>query len=101
MRPAIDSGIVTGDAPVSYWPIFSQFQKSLRKLTRPISLLVSKVANQYYINGNSSLQHQAVSFISTDMDKGRVEVPWFLERGVSSIRLYNLLVYTHSVILVI
>ena len=24
------------------------------------------------------------------MDKGRVEVPWFLERGVSSIRLYNL-----------
>ena len=24
MRPAIDSGIVTDDAPVSYWPIFSQ-----------------------------------------------------------------------------
>ena len=23
MRPAIVSGIVTGDAPVSYWPIFS------------------------------------------------------------------------------
>ena len=22
MRPAIDSGIVTGDLPVSYWPIF-------------------------------------------------------------------------------
>ena len=22
MRPAIVSGIVTGDAPVSYWPIF-------------------------------------------------------------------------------
>ena len=34
MRPAIASGIVTGDAPVSYWPIFSrppeQAQKSLR-----------------------------------------------------------------------
>ena len=25
------------------------------------------------------------------MDKGRVEVPWFLERGVSLIRLYNLI----------
>ena len=24
------------------------------------------------------------------MPKGRVEVPWFLERGVSLIRLYNL-----------
>ena len=24
MYPAIDSGIVTGDASVSYWPIFSQ-----------------------------------------------------------------------------
>ena len=23
MRPAIGSGIATGDAPVSYWPIFS------------------------------------------------------------------------------
>ena len=23
MRPAIASGIATGDAPVSYWPIFS------------------------------------------------------------------------------
>ena len=34
---------------------WKQSQKSLRKWTRPISLLVSKVANQYYINGNSSL----------------------------------------------
>ena len=25
MRPAIVSGIVTGDAPVSCWPIFSLF----------------------------------------------------------------------------
>ena len=24
MRTAIVSGIVTGDAPISYWPIFSQ-----------------------------------------------------------------------------
>ena len=33
MRPAIASGIVTGDAPVSYWTMFSQqqYQKSLRK----------------------------------------------------------------------
>ena len=33
MLPAIVSGIVTGDAPVSYWSIFSlqQYQKSLRK----------------------------------------------------------------------
>ena len=34
------SGIVTGDAPVSYWPIFSQ--TSLQKLTRPSFLLLSK-----------------------------------------------------------
>ena len=33
MRSAIVSGIVTGDAPVSYWTMFSlqQYQKSLRK----------------------------------------------------------------------
>ena len=81
-----------GSAIGQFFPSpWKQPQKSLRKWTRPISLLVSEVANQYYINGNSSLQHQAVSFISTDMDKGRVEVPWFLERGVSSIRLYNLI----------
>ena len=34
------SGIVTGNAPVSYWPIFSQ--TSLQKLTRPRFLLLSK-----------------------------------------------------------
>ena len=36
MRPAIVSGMVTGDVPVSYWPIFfsvpsKQSQESLRK----------------------------------------------------------------------
>ena len=50
MSPAIFSGIVTGDAPFSYWPIFFRFpsntvtreksltktqsQKSLQKSTR-------------------------------------------------------------------
>ena len=48
--PTIVSGIVTGDPPVSYWPIFfpcpyQQSQKSLRDLTQPRFLLVSKVAN--------------------------------------------------------
>ena len=46
MCPAFVSGIVIGDAPVSHWPIFSfsqKCQKSLRKLTRPSSVLVSKV----------------------------------------------------------
>ena len=38
MRRAIVSGIVNGDAPVNYWPIFfpcpsKQSQRSLRKLT--------------------------------------------------------------------
>ena len=45
MCPAFVSGIVFGDAPVSYWPIFSFSEKSLRKLTQPSSPLVSKVAN--------------------------------------------------------
>ena len=44
--PAVVSGIVTGDAPVSYWSIFfpvpSNSLRSLRKLTRPSFLLVSK-----------------------------------------------------------
>lgn len=30
MRPVIASGIVTGDAPVSYWPIFEKTKKSLK-----------------------------------------------------------------------
>ena len=34
-RPKIVSGIVTGDATISYWPLFSLSQKSLRKFTRP------------------------------------------------------------------
>ena len=43
MRPAILSGIVTWDVPVSYWPIFSH--APLRKLTRPRLLFVSIVTN--------------------------------------------------------
>ena len=31
MRPAIASGIVTGYAPVSYWPIFSRPQKQSQR----------------------------------------------------------------------
>ena len=47
MRPEIVSGIVTGDAPVSYWPFFScpwqHIQKSLQKFIRPDLPLVFKV----------------------------------------------------------
>ena len=43
MRPAILSGIVTWDVPVSYWSIFSH--APLRMLTRPRLLFVSIVTN--------------------------------------------------------
>ena len=43
MRPAILSGIVTWNVPVSCWPIFSH--APLRKLTRPRLLFVSIVTN--------------------------------------------------------
>ena len=47
MRPEIVSGIVTGDATVSYWPFFScpwqHIQKSLQKFIRPNLPLVFKV----------------------------------------------------------
>ena len=50
MRNAIAPGFVIGDPLVSYWPIVSlslgQPQKSSRNLTRPSSLLVSKVTNR-------------------------------------------------------
>ena len=50
MHPAIVSGIVIGDAPVSYWPIFfplfeEQSQKSLLKVSSSQFLSLSKVAN--------------------------------------------------------
>ena len=43
MRPAIGSGIVTGDALVSYWPNFPLHLESpsvfAQKITRPIFLI--------------------------------------------------------------
>ena len=58
MRRAILSGFVTGDAAVSYWPIFSlspvtvpEVSKSKVNSVQPVSLLVSKEANcskKYY-----------------------------------------------------
>ena len=53
MHPAIVSGIVIGDAPVSYWPIFfplfeEQSQKSLLKVSSSQFLSLSKVANFFY-----------------------------------------------------
>ena len=44
MCPAICYGIVTGDAPVSYWSL-KHSQNSLGNLTRGIPLSFSKVAN--------------------------------------------------------
>ena len=40
MRPAIASGIVTGYAPVSYWPIFSRPQKQSQRSFRSSFLLI-------------------------------------------------------------
>ena len=49
MRPAIGSGIVTGDTLDNYWLNFRsprlQSQKSLRKSSRPSFLLIFEVAN--------------------------------------------------------
>ena len=49
MSPAIVSGIVTGDAPVSYWPIFSPSLVTVPEVFAWVNsaqfLLVSKVAN--------------------------------------------------------
>ena len=52
MRPAIVSGTVTGDAPVSYWlnfPAPSNSPRSLRKVTRPSFFL--KVATRRLFMG--------------------------------------------------
>ena len=52
IRPAIVSGIATGDAAVSYWPIYffpcgeKHSQKSSGNLIRPSFLSRSKVANE-------------------------------------------------------
>ena len=58
MRPAVVSGFLTGDAPESYWPIFSPVSivtvpEVFAKVNsvQPVSLLVSKKANcsrKYY-----------------------------------------------------
>ena len=59
MRPAIVSGMVTGDVAVSYWPIFfavpSNNPRSLcaKRLTRPSFPLVSNVANYISSSGQS------------------------------------------------
>ena len=60
IHPAIVSGIVTGDVPVSYWPIFfacllKQPQTSLRKLTRSSLPPVSIVANGSHVTCQHSL----------------------------------------------
>ena len=52
MRPAIVSGIVTGDAPVSYWPIFPLSLVTVPEVFAKInsdqfpSVRVSKVARE-------------------------------------------------------
>ena len=38
LRPAIVSGIVTGDAPVSYWPIFSLSLVTVPKVFAKVKL---------------------------------------------------------------
>ena len=61
MRSAIVSGMVTGDVPVSYWPIFfpvpNNSPRSLcaKKLTRPSFPLVSNVTN--YISSSDQSEH--------------------------------------------
>ena len=50
MRPAIVSGIVTGDAPVSYWPIFLPSLVTVPEVFAKVNStqfpLVSKLANK-------------------------------------------------------
>ena len=45
MRPAIVSGSVTGDAPVSYWPVLEIVPELFAKVNSPSFPLFSKVAN--------------------------------------------------------
>ena len=46
MSPAIVSGIVTGDAPVSYWPMFSPSQVTDPKIFAKVNSPHSEVANR-------------------------------------------------------
>ena len=56
MRPAVVSGIVIGDALVSYWPIFSPSLVTVPEVFANVNsaqfLLVSKVANGQKVKGN-------------------------------------------------
>ena len=45
MSPAIVCVIVTGDAPVSYWPIFSPSQVAFPEVFAKVNLLHCEVAN--------------------------------------------------------
>ena len=80
MRPAIVSGIVTGDAPVSYRSIFPQ--RSLQKLTRPSSLLVFKVANADWLKVSCSAKKIKGSQLSK-----------FLKRSLCQNKLYKFLLF--------
>ena len=80
MRPAIVSGIVTGDAPVSYRSIFPQ--RSLQKLTRPSSLLVFKVANADWLKVSCSTKKIKGSQLSK-----------FLKRSLCQNKLYKFLLF--------
>ena len=60
------SGIVTGDAPVSYWPILFpcpqlQSQKSLRKLTCPSFLVVARAFLQRKYNRCNEFHNKVTS----------------------------------------
>ena len=69
MRPAIVSGIVTGDAPLSYWLIcplsLLTVPEVFAKLTRPSFLLVSKVANFY--SAYTAISRKVVGKVIWDM----------------------------------
>ena len=61
MRPAIDSGIVTDDAPVSYWPIFSQSLETVPEV-------FAKVNSAHFPSGfksGESVLHQWQQFFVT------------------------------------
>ena len=69
MPPAIVSGILTGDAPLSYWLIcplsLLTVPEVFAKLTRPSFLLVSKVAN--FHSAYTAISRKVVGKVIWDM----------------------------------
>ena len=62
MRPAIDSGIVTDDVSVRYWPIFSQ---SLQTISEVFAKVNSARFPSGFKSGESVLHQWEQSFVTS------------------------------------